>query len=75
MNRIAAVTSARIIEVDNVELRFDLISILMIHHVVVGNHRKVWIFKIIAVEAKALLYLLFDVVVNHCKGLTTTRCT
>lgn len=41
VNRIAAMTSARIIKVDDIEQGLDLISILMVLHVVVGNRRKV----------------------------------
>ena len=33
-------TSARIVKVDDIELGLDLISILMVHHVVVGHLRK-----------------------------------
>ncbi len=37
MDRIAAVTPARVVEVDDVELRFYLVALLMAHHMVVGN--------------------------------------
>ena len=68
-------TSARIIKVDDIELGLDLISILMVHHVVVGNRRKVGKLEIIDIHRVTLLYLLFDVVVDHSKGLTATWCT
>lgn len=50
VNRIAAMTSARIIKVDDIELGLDLISILMVHHVVVGNRRKVGKLEIIDIH-------------------------
>ena len=37
VNRIAAVASARIIKIDDIELGLYLIAILMVHHVIVGN--------------------------------------
>ena len=50
VNRIAAMTSARIVKVDDIELGLDLISILMVHHVVVGNRRKVGKLEIIDIH-------------------------
>ena len=75
VNRITAVTPARVIEVNHIELGPNLITIHVIHQVIISNHRQVRVLVIVTVERISLFYLLLDEVVDDGIRLTATRST
>ncbi|KWW26485.1 MAG: Uncharacterized protein F083_3260, partial [bacterium F083] len=75
VNGIAPMTTPWVVEVDDVELRLDLVAVGMLQQVVEGNGGEVWVFVIVAIERIALLNLLLDEVVHHGIRLAATRRT
>ena len=61
---IAAMRLSRIIEVDDIKLRFHLISIQMLKQMIVSNLGKVGKLVIIDIHGKAFPNLLLDIVVH-----------
>ena len=70
---ITAMRLARVVEVDDEELRLYLIGIEVCQEMVVGNLREVWELVIVDVHGESLLDLLFDVVVDYSEGLPRAR--
>ena len=60
---------ARIVEVDDKELRLHLIGIEVCQEMVVGDLREVWELVIVDVHGESLLDLLFDVIIDYSEGL------
>ena len=68
-------TSPRIVKVDDIEFRFDLVAVGMRQQMVEGYGGKVRVFVIIAIKRITLLDLLLDEVVHDCIRLTAARRT
>ena len=69
---IAAVAASRIIKIDDIELRFDLVTLPVLKQMIVCDFGQVRKFVIVNVHGKGFLDLLFDVVVYHCITLSRT---
>lgn len=67
--------AAGVVEVDDIELRFNLISFLMREQVVVGDGGEVGKLEVIDELGEALFNLLFDVGIDHGKGFAGTGST
>ena len=72
---IATVRPSRVVEVDDIELRFYLISVQVVDEVIVGYHRQVGKLEVIDIHRIPLFYLLLDERVNHGIRLSTARRT
>ena len=70
---ITAMRLARVVEVDDEELRLYLIGIEVCQEMVVGDLREVWELVIVDVHGESLLDLLFDVVIDYGEGLPRAR--
>ena len=70
---ITAMRLARVVEVDDEELRLYLIGIEVCQEMVVGNLREVWELVIVDVHGESLLDLLFDVVIDDGERLPRAR--
>ena len=70
---VAAVAAARVVEVDDVELRFHLVTLRVVQKMVVGNHGEVGKLEVVHIHRIPLLYLLLDEVVHHGIRLSAAR--
>ena len=73
IDRVTAMRLARVVEVDDEELRLHLIGIEVCQEMVVGDLREVWELVIVDVHGESLLDLLFDVVIDYGEGLPRAR--
>ena len=60
-----------VVEIDDVEFRFDLVTLPVFEQMVVGYFREVRKLVVVDIHGKGFLNLLFDVVVHH--GITLSR--
>ena len=67
--------AAGVVEVDDVELRLDLVAVLMGEQVVVGNGGKVGKLEVVDEHREAFFNLLFDVGIDHGEGFAAARCS
>ena len=67
--------SPRVIEVDHVKLRLDLVSFRVMQQMIVHNRGEVWILEVVAVDGKSFLNLLFDEIIDDGIGLTAAWCS
>ena len=65
MNGIATVAPARVVEVDYIEFRLDLIAVQMVEQVVIGDGGQVRKLEIVDIHRVPLFNLLFDIGVYH----------
>ena len=70
---VAAVAAARVVEVDDVELRLHLVPLRVVQKMVVGNHGEVGKLEVIHIHRVTLLYLLLDEIVHHGIRLAAAR--
>ena len=54
----------RVVEVDHVKLRFDLISFRVMQQMVVNNRGEVGILEVVAVDGKTFFDLLLDKIID-----------
>ena len=73
MDGVAAVAAARVVEVDDVELRFHLVPLRVVQKMVVGNHGEVGKLEVVHIHRVTLLYLLLDEIVHHGIRLAAAR--
>jgi len=67
------VAAAGVVEVDDEELRLDLVTVLMREQVVVGDGGEVGKFEVVDELRIAFFYLLFDELINNRIGLPAAR--
>ena len=70
---VAAVAAARVVEVDDVELRLHLVPLRVVEQMVVGNHGEVGKLEVIHIHRISFLYLLLDEIVHHGIRLAAAR--
>ena len=68
--------ASRIVEIDDVEFRLDLVMLSVLEQMVVGlSPERSGNFVVIDIHGKGFLDLLFDVVVHHGIALSGARCS
>ena len=67
--------ASRVVEIDDVEFRLDLVMLSVLEQMVVGYLREVRKLVVIDIHGKGFLDLLFDVVVHHGIALSGARCS
>ena len=65
--------AAGVVEVDDEELRLDLVAVLMREQVVVGDGGEVGKFEVVDELRIAFFYLLFDELIYNRIGLPAAR--
>ena len=73
MNGIAAVRTAGIVKVDDIEFRLYLVAVLIVNQMVVGNHREVGKLEVVNILTESLFNLLLDERVYYGIGFSRTR--
>ena len=75
VERVAAVAARGVVEIDDIELRPDLVAVQMAEQVVVGDGAQVRELEVIDISGIALFNLLLDVGIDHRKGFAAARRT
>ena len=73
VERVAAVAARGVVEVDDIELRPDLVAVQMAEQVVVGDGAQVRELEVVNIGGITLFNLLLDVGIDHRIGFPAAR--